>query len=322
MKTRISTVLLSTLVCGAALADDVAIFPVNGTNIAADEADAIGALFAQAYAQASGLRVLSPAATRSIVESAKDAQSAASALSVAEYIVIDAIRLTAKIKLSAACYDAAGVLLHRAEMISLDDIDTVTDRLAVALYHKHSPRETRSIETITEVEQKKPNRLLSEKVFGFKLQFSVILAPGARFDPTLSGFFDMRFEAESYFLELGIGVMVPTNTWQSTDQRIRHYFGFVTELGASYYFINGDISIYAGGGLLPRLIGDGGTDFGVRLAAYAQSGIIFFRHSSTRLYADFRAAQNLLPFQSYSVTSGQSRQFFPTELTLSFGIGW
>ena len=324
MKLSIFTILLSTLVGGTALAGETAVFPVNVTNVAPGEGEAIGVLFSQAYADASGAQVLSPSATRTIVESASSPVAAARALAVDEYIVIDAVRLTTKIKLSAARFDNTGKLIHRAEMtaLSLDDVENVADRLAAALYHRQSPEQTRTLDTITETEGEEPNKLFSDKVFGPKLQFTVMLASGAKIDPTLSALFDMRFEGESYFLEFGIGIMVPTNAWQSGNQLIRYYGGVISELGANYYFINDDISVYAGGGILPRLMGGTNMDVGVQLAVYAQGGAMFFRSSSTRLYTDFRVAQNLLPFQSRSWSSTVVREYFPTELTLSVGIGW
>ncbi len=64
----------------------------------------------------------------------------------------------------------------------------------------------------------------------------------------------------------------------------------------------------------PRLI-FGGSIFNV--APYAQAGVVFWRQSSTRLFADVRVAQNLLPSAFDHATA-----LYPTELTGQVGIAW
>lgn len=51
----------------------------------------------------------------------------------------------------------------------------------------------------------------------------------------------------------------------------------------------------------------------LNLAPYVQAGMVFSRHSSPRVYVQFRISQNVLPVGD---------NLCPTELTAQVGIGW
>jgi hypothetical protein len=74
------------------------------------------------------------------------------------------------------------------------------------------------------------------------------------------------------------------------------------------------------------------NDGGVRAAAYGQIGVMFMRTSSTRLYTEVRASQNLIAMNlggsttNVAPTGGtvvsSTKTVYPTELALQVGIGW
>src|SRR5512133_1820978 len=109
------------LFAGAARAADVAVLPVQGTNLSPGETDAIGALLADAFAAEARVEVAKPAdVARAITE--------AGALAAA-------LQLRSRITLRAILRDSTGAYVHSAEMTaaSLDDVQPVAARVARAL---------------------------------------------------------------------------------------------------------------------------------------------------------------------------------------------
>jgi hypothetical protein len=151
----------------------------------------------------------------------------------------------------------------------------------------------------------------SEKSLGVKTAFTAALASTGTINPLGAISFDARLEKERYFIELSVGALFPA----VTDSSRPSYGGITTEVGADYYLSDADTTGYIGVGLMPRLI-FGGSIFNV--APYAQVGVVFWRQSSTRLYADVKIAQNLLPtaFDNGAVA------MYPTELSGQVGIAW
>ncbi|MEO8900736.1 MAG: hypothetical protein ABI488_03775 [Polyangiaceae bacterium] len=104
----------------------------------------------------------------------------------------------------------------------------------------------------------------------------------------MSAGFALRVDSNSHFLEFGVGVVLPANP--GDEQRLA-YGGVYGDIGANLYLAHASTSPYLGFGVMPGLASQEVTN----LARYGQVGLMFFRESSTRIYADFRVAQNVLP---------------------------
>lgn len=328
----------------------VVVFPVERANITPEEGDAISAVMADAYAEVTSESVtLAPAsgnaeATRAPAPTPAPAPGApeapptatpsapagpaetARALGAKEYITLRATRLDQNIILSATRYSAAnGEELYRVRMTaaSFDDVETVATRMARALYDRKHPTESRTIDTVTKREGQAKNRTFSEKVMGLKTTFTTIFS-SVDYEPMVSFGFDGRLEGQNYFLEWGVGFVVPTGGGDPIAND--SVGGLYSEFGGSYYLMNTSVSPYVGAGVMPRLM-FGDISGGANIAVYGQGGFMFFRESSTRLYADVRVAQNLTAWttQTYNFTGTPTtteRSSYPTELIIQVGIGW
>lgn len=326
MKSTI-TLLAVVAMLPATAAAQVAVMPVQGTNLSPGETDAVGVLLAQQYTNISGKPVLGPAQTADALAAAGSSAAAAAQLGASEYIEATAVQLASKVTVRATLYAAGGATLFTAEMTarSLDDIEQVAERLAHALYDRVPIAETRNLHNVTETEGKVPNRVFVDKVMGLKLGFTMPFAKGLKLEPALSLQFDGRLEGEVYFLEFGVGGMLPSG---ATDGRSMG--SLFAEFGASYYLMDEGVSPYVGAGVVPQILFTG-FDVIVGLAPYAQIGVMLFRESSSRLYIELRAAQNVLPLRkttketnpvTYQETTVSEDKYFPTEVTLGIGIGW
>ena len=329
MKLATLTLVLSSLVATLAHAADVAVLPVQGTNLDLGEVEAIGVLLANAYAAETSLDVVGPvqvAKVRETVDAAAGTAGLVSALGVKEYIEVAAVRLKTKITLRATLRTADGNVEHAVDMTaaSLDDMEQVAERMVKALVGRTTVAATQTIHNVTKTEGRNPNRTFSEKVLGVKTGFILPVARGLEFQPAMSLSFDGRYETDKGFLEFGVGFALPT---LSSDKQAMG--GLFTELGGSYYLMGESTSAYVGGGVIPRIYW-GLDDGGVRAAVYGQVGLMFLRESSTRFYTELRVAQNVLPFthtkrEYYTMvesTGGTSHDYYPTELSLNVGIGW
>jgi hypothetical protein len=317
--------LCAALLCaaGAARAADVAILPVEGTNLSPGEVEAIGALVANAYAAESGAQVIRPADTQRLIRESRDLPEALAKLGVRAYVETTAVRLDRRINVRSTLRDAGGGLIYFAEMTaaSLDDMEPISVRLARALVRRTSPELTRTLRDVTKREGQAPNRTFTEKVMGLK---SAVIWPRAgdeTFDASISFQFDGRLEKQWGFLEFGAGFVVPTD---GTDRD--GLGGVFAEFGGSLYLVEADASPYIGAGFLPRLYftSDGG---GANAAAYGQIGIMFMRESSSRIYAEFRATQSLTAIEedeNWDSFTGETtrRSIHPLELALQVGVGW
>ena len=134
--------------------------------------------------------------------------------------------------------------------------------------------------------------------------------------------FNTRLEQNDYFLELGAGFLLPS---ESSSRTIG---GFLAHLGASYYLSHTSVSPYAGAGLSPRLFL--GRYEGGGMALNAHVGLMFMRESSTRLYVELQVDQNLIPVRPDSSdyiydgygNSIDPRKVLPTEFSFAAGIGF
>jgi hypothetical protein len=329
MKLTTLTLVLSPLVTTFANAAELAVLPVQGTNLEAGEIEAIGVLLANAYAAESKLDVLGPvevAKRQETVDAAGGTAALVSALGVKEYVEVSAVRLKTKITIRAAVREAGGEVVHAVDMTaaSLDDLDQVAERMAKALFNRTTIAAAQTIHNVTKTEGKVPNRTFSQQVLGLKTAFTLPVARGLRFQPMMSLSFDGRYETDKGFLEFGIGVALPTMSSHGKSMG-----GLFTEFGGNYYLGGDSTSPYVGGGVIPRIYW-GIDDGGVRAAIYGQAGLMFMRESSTRMYTELRIAQNVLPFTGHSHDvhyplydpPGKSHDYYPTELSLNVGIGW
>jgi hypothetical protein len=291
------------LSANAASAAEVAVLPVHGTNITSGEAEAIGAILRDAYAEIAG---------RDVSES-KDPSGAA------EYIETSVIRLQTKLVIRATLFAAGGTPVWTADITaaSLDDVPPAADRLARALHERRDVAETQTLKNITKTETSAPNRVATEKVMGVKTAY-IIPTGDTTYSQMLSIQFDGRFEGETYFLEFGAGFMVPRN-----DDEDVSYGALFAEFGGSKYLTNESISPYIGIGVSPRIVF--ANDI-LGVAPYAQVGLMTMRESSTRAYIDLRIAQNVMPITEvtydYDDYEEHREEHYPTEITIALGMGW
>jgi hypothetical protein len=209
---------------------------------------------------------------------------------------------------------------------TLDDLQPAADRMTRAMVSRTSVAQTMTLRNITRTEGTTANRTAVEKVMGIKTALIMPFASGVDLAPMLDVQFDGRFETDHYFLEIGAGLMLPTN-----ETNRRGYGGLFAEFGGSVYLGDEGSPLYVGGGLIPRLFFSS-EDGGVQAAIYGQVGYMFMRTSSTRLYAELRVAQNALPVRigpnnqpSSSVpyyNYSDAKDKYPTEFGLQVGIGW
>ncbi|HEY5960832.1 MAG TPA: hypothetical protein VIV60_29960, partial [Polyangiaceae bacterium] len=114
----------------------------------------------------------------------------------------------------------------------------------------------------------------------------------------------------------------------NTPDSTRAYGGVYSDIGINFYLMHASTAPYAGLGVMPRLMSRQVTN----LAPYGQFGVMFMRESSMRFYAEARVAQNVLPVgfastATYETETGtftrpDSKNLYPTELSLSIGIGF
>ncbi|MES1179183.1 MAG: hypothetical protein ABUL62_33015 [Myxococcales bacterium] len=305
----------------------VLIAPVEGTNLAPGEAEAISQTVASAYQVAQSEAVIPLAEARQAIEQTGGVQEAAKKLGASEYVYATAVRLDTKIVITATRYSASGAPLHSAKMTAtgLDDVEPTSERLAKALALQQATSATQTLDTVTKTETKRPNRTWSDKVTGFKAGFTYPIGWGHDVSPMMDAGFALRVEGGEHFLEFGVGLVLPAN---ASDSNHLTYGGVYGEIGANFYVVHASTSPYLGFGVMPRLMSSEVTN----LAPYAQGGLMFFRESSTRMYLDLRVAQNVLPvgFSARSdydsstgiYTSSRAQRLYPTELTLHVGVGW
>jgi hypothetical protein len=315
---------------------DTAVMPVEARNVAPNDADVIARLFADSYAVVSQTRVVAPRVSAAADDFAPSPSEEAKRVNADEYVVIYATGLDQKVKLRATRYKLDGTVVHSAQMdaASLDEMDAATERLARALWASGTPKPTPTEQPVARepvvretytLEERRPSDRggFMEKVVGIKSAFFVPYATETNLAPLLGVGFDARLEAESYFVELGAGALIPSETYDDDYM----YGGVYTEFGVSYYLTSSEGSPYIGAGVTPRLIFSARSN--AQFAAYGQVGLMFLRSQSVRFYADMRATQGLTPIvvEEYEYDDGGSSadgqvRVRPLELGLQVGVGW
>jgi hypothetical protein len=325
---------------------DIAFFPADTSNLTPNDTVAVGELLAQAYARVSHKAVLSPTHAQPAMAEAASYEAAASALGVGEYVRLSALALGQRIVITATRYQADGAPIHQSQLTvrSLDEVPEASERLARALFERlpevpatasavPAPQLTSHVSPRIDAEvapapraRRDPKR---QHMYGAKTGVYLPIAKGAKYDPHLGIQFDVRLEMDRFFLEFGVGAIIPTRENVYCDRFYRQHrddcsggrrgslAAFTTELGASYLLSDGDVAPYIGLGLLPRFWIDHPRDDIASMSAYAQLGVMMPRNASMRLFADVRVAQAMI---SSRLNNGQS--VYPTELTLHAGLGW
>jgi hypothetical protein len=333
MKTsRVAFLALALFAATNVRAASVVVLPVRAVNLEPGEAAAIGTLLAQSYARLSGQEVLGPDITPAKEGSPSAAAPVQGASETIECTAVGLMRNVvvvatghrgaaglegndSKIILQAVRRGPGGETIYAAELVALGmaDIDDVTKRLAAALFEKRPAQETRTLDTVTRFEGAPTNRTFTRKVFGVRTAAIVPVATGISYQPTVALAFDGRLESRNYFLEFGAGFTAPASSRHDAES----LGSLFAEIGASYFLANDTVSPYIGAGVSPRILL--ANESGVSLAPYLQLGLMFPRESTSRLYVDLRAAQNVLPIGR---GDDSGRDVYPTELGLQAGIGW
>jgi hypothetical protein len=305
-------------------ATKVAVMPVEATNLAPDEAEAIGVLIAQAYGREGGVEVVSPRQALGALGSSADLPAAAHTLGVQQYILVNAVRLGSRVTLHASLNDANGHGMVVVDMIaeSPDDLPFVATSLARALLMRGGPVELPGRYWSSEEPWRRmhPDR---RRVASFKLGVEQAVAHGARFNLATSLAFDLRYEFERSFMELATGFGL-ANGGSYTD--LSSWF---VDIGGNYFLTTGNNALYLGAGISPRVLWYDRHDSTAEIAPFLQVGFMMFRSSRTRLYFDLRATQNLVPIKygfDY-VDCGwyvceSTKNVYPTELAFFLGFGW
>jgi hypothetical protein len=231
--------------------------------------------------------------------------------------------------------DRTGSELYKVEMtlVTYGDIEEASDRISQALWQRIPIEKTRGMNNITRREGMGNNRMFSEKRKGIKIGgvFPYSWQNNVPVSSMVTIGFDMRFDAEKYFLEVGGGGKIPTSMY---DMKSSSYGGGYFDLGGDYYLIPGNVAWYLGGGVIPGIIlslgGNGGVSFG--LAPYIQTGVMMPRMSKTAFYAEIRVAQHIMPinagYQTDSldyygyITTSHNTVMRPLEFSINFGICW
>jgi hypothetical protein len=339
--TLLSTLAFSLLSAAQAHSAVVAVMPVRGVNLSEGQCDAIGVLFANAFARDSQVAVASPMETKPALAQSKTAQAVAARLGVAEYVELRAILLGKRVMLAGIIYGKDVRELFRAETAapSVDDMELAAARLARALilrepiprmpFPETGPQTPGGASPPANLGQASAEPLVRPRALGMKTGIIFPLASGRSFFPMLSLQFDGRIGTRNYFLEFGAGGAVPTDSQRSSGKF--GLFALFGEIGGSLYLSDGSIAPYIGAGISPGFWaydGEAATNNGIlRCTIYGQAGITFTRDSRTKIYAEFRVSQHILSFADevtdYSTYgTSTSSSYYPTLLALQFGIGW
>lgn len=316
----------------------VAVMPVEGVNLTPGECDAIGVLFANAFARDANVAVVSPLETKPIRAHTPNAMTAAAQMGVEFYVELTAMQLGTVVKLTGTLYGKDGAVSYRAQTAapSLDAMEIETAKLARALilHQPVMPNLALAKEAPPTVEAPPSGEESSRgypKALGAKVAMLVPRSSGRTFSPVVSAAFDGRIGARGYFFEFGVGAAVPLDdSSASGDVRVTLLYA---ELGGSYYLTDGGVGIYAGGGIAPTLWMSSSqyasNKESATLAAYGQLGVTFTRDSRARFYSEVRLSQYCLGVvdaipssYSYGYSDQTSGTYYPLTIAFQMGVGW
>jgi hypothetical protein len=343
---RLALVSLSVLLPARVFAVDVAVMPIQGVNLSEGESDAIGVLFANAFASEAHAVVASPMHTKPLRAEGKASAAIAGQLGATRYVELKAVQLGQRTDVSGILYGQDGRVLYRADISawSLETMDAAMVTLARSLafrqpipagplpYAPGAPPVASYEAPPAPPEHPNPNRVIHDH--GVKVGIAVPHASGKSFSPGVLIEFDGRYGPRNYFLEFGAGLMIPTDEnnydynynydYYSSSRRLRATSGFL-EIGGSYYLWSSNTAAYLGGGLSPAfwVLEDGNdSSASATCGAYGQAGITFTRDARIKLFAEFRLTQLLLAVASHADSSDDSGTHRPMILAFQGGLVW
>ena len=319
MKLNALSCLLAAVISTGAWAEKAAIFPVRATNVPPGQVEVIGAIFAARYAQDAKVATLSP--NEITINSEESPALAATRLGVDRYITVEALGIGSKIRLIVTLHDATGASVQVAEGTALEpeELDTVVERLSLALANRVSVENTQNIGNVTLSEAAPPVKAGSNRSIGFKTNFSGVLGTEQTFGlATLM--FDMRVEMRRVFLEFGAGALIPMIG--NSDSK---YGGLQLDVGANVFVNPQDNNgFYLGGGIMPRLVISDSA--GATVLPYLQAGFTTNRQGRARFFAEARVAQNIIALTrntyDYNTGANKTEKSMPTEVGLGVGMGF
>ncbi len=323
-----------------ARAATLAVMPVRGVNLSEGQCDAIGVLFATAFARDAGVAVLSPAETKAAWQELQDSRAAATRLGATGYVELRAIKLASRVTLDGIVYDGAGTRTFQADVAapSLDDMDAASARLAraLALHQAVAPAplpaadagEAGAVSPAVAEAAPRPTFEGSESrnMFGFKTGFAFPVASGRSFTPQIGFGFDARIGPRGHFLEIGAGFYVPAQDGTAQELSAFNYF---IDIGGSIYLNNHSVGLYLGAGITPEIwqtrayndpfgvYGSHRYVGGAALPLYGQLGINFTRDIRTRIYTELRVSQHTL-----GIDDPYGGTCHPTVVAWQMGLGW
>lgn len=290
-----------------ARAAEVAIMPVQGVNLSAGDCDAMGVLFARAFARDARVAVASPLETKPLLGEGGSAAAVAAQLGAVRYVEMSAIQIGKRINVTGILHARDGAVVFRAETSAgtLDDMDAAIARLSQALvWRQPIPRRSdveeipMAQETLNEappapVVPADPNA--SRGAYGAKAGIALPRYSGKSISPGVFLQFDGRYGPRPYFFEFGAGIMIPTDD-QYSSTSIQVTSGFL-ELGGSFYLWDGPAALYLGAGVSPAIWSSKvnlDTHTSATCSAYGQIGVTFTRDLRFKVFGEFRLSQLLL----------------------------
>ncbi|MBN2574575.1 MAG: hypothetical protein JXP73_08405 [Deltaproteobacteria bacterium] len=311
----------------ARAAATVAVMPVSGVNLTEGQCDAIGVLFANAFASETNVVVASPLDTKPVLAEAGTALAAATKLGVFEYVELTAVQLGSKTTLSGVRFSKEGQEVFRAETtaVGLDDMSNAAARLAHALaWAQAAPRPQEAL-----VESPPPSEPAAgpkpyPAALGVKSGVYFPVAKGRSFASLMSLQFDARIGPRSSFAEVGAGAAIPSTT--ASGANTIEMGGVYAEFGGGAYLSNGSIAPYLGGGVSPRIwivsSPEGRETTGATCTVHGMAGVNFTRDNRARIYGELRVSQYVIGLSHETDDGVGSGTYYPTEFSLHIGIGW
>ena len=322
-------VLFSLSATQARAAATVAVMPVQGVNLTEGQCDAIGVLFANAFARETNVIVASPLESKPVLARAGTGLAAATKLGVFEYIELSAVQLGNKTTLSAVRFSKDGREVFRSETAAanLEDMPNAAARLA----HSLAWAQAAPARLDMPLDIPAPLPTAGPKTYPGALGIkSAIIFPMGRnrsFASLMSLQFDGRIGPRNAFAEVGAGFAIPSTT--APGSNTVEMGGVFAEFGGGYYLSEGSVAPYLGGGVSPRIwvvtTPNAGDTTGATCTAHAQAGVNFTRDSRARIFAEMRVAQYIIGLSNeYSTLDGTmtTSSYYPTELSLQVGLGW
>lgn len=330
------------LMATPAAAAVVAVMPVQGVNLTPGQCDAIGVLFAQAFARETNVAVASPLETAPLLAQGKTAAMVTSELGATEFVDLRALQLEHRVTLAGIRFGKAGNEVFRSETAapSVDEMPLAVASLARSLAWRRpivpaayagapAPVEPPMAPAWTSAPMAEAPRSYP-KALGIKTGLVFPWSQSRSYAPMMSFQFDARFGGRDAFIEVGAGGAISTSSSASTTNALR-MGGVFAELGGSVYLSDGNIAPYVGGGISPRIWIVSSEDYpnsdGATCAVYGQLGLTLTRDSRARLYAELRVSQYLIGLAEGSSSSYGDRHavgdtLYPTEFALNIGLGW